>query len=414
MKKNLFITLLALVMSFSAVCKAENAESVTEAEVKAEAAEEQLENTEEISLEKVALNIHVGEAQNLIPKNMVFGIYTKDKQFWGAERIWVTDENKDHVLEFEVPEYENGDTLYMTVFSGAEGILVDDIEYKAEELIPIIPDEDQSVFAEAKPVSGSYVKAFANEWELYFENPAKLIDGVCMIPLNEYAKALWMSDNVAVEEESGRVEIYANKHTVVFYLDGFDAYVDGELTYLNTTPVRINGEIYVPFRSLIEALGGNIKAESIDGILNVTADFTYNGLNKSEEFVKGKQSKTDYLIWVSKSDFKVTLFKRVGGIWKEVDSFPCSIGAPSTPTVTGEFDYFSKESRWSYPTYYVGPIMRFYRGYALHSTLLRYNGADADARLGKKISHGCVRMAPKDINWLVETVPLYTKVYVTD
>jgi len=25
-----------------------------------------------------------------------------------------------------------------------------------------------------------------------------------------------------------------------------------------------------------------------------------------------------------------------------------------------------------------------------------------------------VRMAPKDINWLVETVPLYTKVYVTD
>ena len=58
--------------------------------------------------------------------------------------------------------------------------------------------------------------------------------------------------------------------------------------------------------------------------------------------------------------------------------------------------------------------MRFYRGYALHSTLLRYDGSDADARLGKKISHGCVRLAPESINWMVDNVPLYTKIYVTN
>jgi len=30
------------------------------------------------------------------------------------------------------------------------------------------------------------------------------------------------------------------------------------------------------------------------------------------------------------------------------------------------------------------------------------------------ISHGCVRLKPDDINWLVETIPIDTKVYVTE
>ena len=58
--------------------------------------------------------------------------------------------------------------------------------------------------------------------------------------------------------------------------------------------------------------------------------------------------------------------------------------------------------------------MRFYRGYALHSTLVNDDGTDRDARVGKMISHGCVRLRPDDIKWLSETIPLDTKVYVTE
>ena len=57
--------------------------------------------------------------------------------------------------------------------------------------------------------------------------------------------------------------------------------------------------------------------------------------------------------------------------------------------------------------------MRFYKGYALHSTLIRYNGTPYDNRVGVKISHGCVRIRPEGINWLVQNIPLYSRVLVT-
>ena len=124
-------------------------------------------------------------------------------------------------------------------------------------------------------------------------------------------------------------------------------------------------------------------------------------------------SRTDYLIWISKKDYKVTLFKGEKGHWRYVWSATCAIGAPSTPTVEGSFEYIDTQSRWQYPGYYCGPIMRFYRGYALHSTLIYNNGTPMDNRVGVKISHGCIRLRPDDINWLYKTTPMYTRIYVT-
>ena len=129
----------------------------------------------------------------------------------------------------------------------------------------------------------------------------------------------------------------------------------------------------------------------------------------------GVSSATNYLVWVSKKDYKVTVFLGSKGNWQYVKSFDCAIGAPSTPTITGQFEYYMYQPRWSYDTYYVGPVMRFARGgYAIHSTLLRYNGSSADGRLRMKISHGCVRVAPENIKWLVDYIPLHTRVYITE
>ena len=57
--------------------------------------------------------------------------------------------------------------------------------------------------------------------------------------------------------------------------------------------------------------------------------------------------------------------------------------------------------------------MRFYNGYALHSTLYNYNGTLYDNRVGMKLSHGCIRLHPEDINYLVATVPFKTKIVIT-
>lgn len=137
---------------------------------------------------------------------------------------------------------------------------------------------------------------------------------------------------------------------------------------------------------------------------------------KAEDIVNSNHiwSDTDYLIWVSKSNYMVSVFLREAGSWKCIKYFKCSIGAPGTPTITGQYRYYQYQTRWQYDGYYVGPIMRFYGGYAIHSTLINNNGTDRDARVGKMISHGCVRVRPENIKWLTYYVPLGTKIYVTN
>lgn len=138
--------------------------------------------------------------------------------------------------------------------------------------------------------------------------------------------------------------------------------------------------------------------------------------NSAEKFVNSRKikSKTDYLVWVSKKNFTVSVFLKRDYGWDCIRQIKCSIGAPNTPTVTGEFTYHQYQSRWQYDGYYVGPIMRFYRGYAIHSTLVNNDGTNRDARVGQMISHGCVRVLPKDIKWLTDYVPIGTKIYVTN
>lgn len=136
----------------------------------------------------------------------------------------------------------------------------------------------------------------------------------------------------------------------------------------------------------------------------------------AENVVNGNKiwSDTDYLIWVSKSNYMVSVFLRDSGSWKCIKYFKCSIGAPSTPTITGQFRYYQYQTKWQYNGYYVGPIMRFYGGYAIHSTLINNNGTDRDGRVGKMISHGCVRVRPENINWLTYYIPIGTKIYITN
>lgn len=125
-------------------------------------------------------------------------------------------------------------------------------------------------------------------------------------------------------------------------------------------------------------------------------------------------SNTPYLIWVSKSNYTVNVFYRENGRWNLVNEFPCSIGAPKTPTITGQYVYHQYQPKWYYDGYYVGPVMRFHNGYALHSTLIYNNGKPKDPRIGKRISLGCVRMTPEDITYLSEIIPLETKIYITE
>ncbi len=126
----------------------------------------------------------------------------------------------------------------------------------------------------------------------------------------------------------------------------------------------------------------------------------------------GYKSNTPYLVWVHLEAQRVNVFLKKNGRWCIEQVFPCASGKNITPTITGEFTYSAYQNRWTYENYYVGPIMVFSGNYALHSVLMRYDGTIYNGTVGKPASNGCVRLLPNDIRWLVDYVPMGTKVVV--
>jgi hypothetical protein len=126
----------------------------------------------------------------------------------------------------------------------------------------------------------------------------------------------------------------------------------------------------------------------------------------------GYKSNSKYLIWISLKFQQVNAFMGEKGSWKLVRSGPCASGKNITPTISGVFKYFEYESRWNFGQYYVGPVMLFNGGAALHSRTYKPDGSLLDPTLGRPASHGCVRLKQEDIDWLAHYIPLGTTVVV--
>lgn len=226
-----------------------------------------------------------------------------------------------------------------------------------------------------------------------------------------------LTENKDSEKAGFTLSTYTKGYEMKFYMNDIYAVIGGKGLNLDIPVFEMGGMPYVPLSRVAEYFACDYKVVSDDAYTrNISLDMSYY----SEPYVKAKfvnekgiSSRTDYLIWISKSGYSVNVFKGSKGKWKWIKSMTCAIGAPSTPTIEGSFEYMDKQSRWQYPGYYCGPIMRFYRGYAIHSTLLYNNGTPMDNRVGVKISHGCIRLRPADINWLFGITPMYTRIYVT-
>lgn len=226
----------------------------------------------------------------------------------------------------------------------------------------------------------------------------------------------WLGNRYAEIGGTGRLTF--TFHVPVYEIGAkFKLVATTGISYLNycDTDYALNQEFIVETYAYRDENGQLVISD--EAYIAACPLFSIDSWAKSaEDVVNGNRiwSDTDYLVWVSKSNFTVSVFLRDNGAWRCIKYFPCSIGAPNTPTVTGQFRYYQYQTRWQYSGYYVGPIMRFYGGYAIHSTLLNNNGTDRDGRTGKMISHGCVRVRPENMNWLTYYVPLGTKIYVTN
>lgn len=130
---------------------------------------------------------------------------------------------------------------------------------------------------------------------------------------------------------------------------------------------------------------------------------------------KGYSSKTQYLIWVSRSAQMVNVFEGSKWNWKLIHEFQCATGKASSPTPIGVTEVTYKQTGWFTSSYTCRPVVRFYpgTGYAFHSRLY-YPGSSKlkDPSIGFPVSAGCVRMLDEGIYWLYDNIPSGTTVVI--
>ena len=123
-------------------------------------------------------------------------------------------------------------------------------------------------------------------------------------------------------------------------------------------------------------------------------------------------SSTNWLALVDTTQNKVAIFSGSRGNWTLQKYWSCASGAPSSPTVTGEFTVGSRGYSFGsgYTCYY---WTQFYGPYLFHSVL--YNEGTfviQDGRVGQNLSHGCVRLKIENAKWIYDNIPSGTKVVV--
>lgn len=349
-----------------------------------------------------------------VPKAQTLIFDLKDggtEEILGSKTVELGNEREPLIeLEFNVPSFRAGKSFIFHMSRGEA-----EIEYNGVRGAYFVLSADGSDEAEYEMTLFPASERFVN----------LSLGGIARadVPLYPYAEGILIPASAlsalgisAGRADDGAIYLTAGDRGLVLYPGQLCAYANGEAFNLALAPAVIDGADYVPVADTAAVFGCQISYSDDNRTLNLSLGRTPYSLTPEEERINasGVGSDTEYLIWISKSEYMVRVFRGSAGNWFMIRSFPCAIGAPGTPTVEGVFKYYQKQDRWTYNSYWCGPIMRFREGgYAMHSTLRRYDGSDYDGRVGMKISHGCVRIRPENIEWLAATMPLYTTVYIT-
>lgn len=361
---------------------------------------------------------------SVVDSTAVFELYDAEDNFLSSAQAWIGGETQSIYLHYSVPQYKLGTDFKLKLVSGLRSA-----KYYSDMIEPggmftlhtyYIENEDGTIFdgnnfsLEGCPEYDKGICVYYNGRLVNFYARPRMIDGVAMANVEELAAAMRVKSQYYPEYNSVRTSIGSQE--TLFNIGTTYTTVFGNDTYISHAPVMIDDVVFVPIRDMSEAYGCTVDVLDFDDHLDIIlgdAQVVTEFLNQSPVNRNGIYSRTPYLVWVDKADYAVRVYYGSQYNWELVYECPCGIGAWSTPTVEGQFEYQYRVSSWDYNSYYVGPVLVFYRGYALHSTLLNYGGGEYDGTVRAHISHGCIRMHPQDINWIADTIPVGTKIYIT-
>ncbi len=93
------------------------------------------------------------------------------------------------------------------------------------------------------------------------------------------------------------------------------------------------------------------------------------------------------------------------GQWDKIYGWTCDIGKPSTPTITGTFNVSGRKPYFGTDNYRVKYATRIQGGYYYHTVLFNAEGTKiTDDRLGLAITHGCIRLAVRNAQWIYDNI----------
>ncbi len=427
MKKVLLAMLIAAMMS-NGVVFAEN-DLAVDTEIQAEQALEEApagEETAEVqATQTLSISISMVPRTKVVDSVAVIELYTKNGEKIGTSEEWIGGITESLELKFDVPSLAAGDTYILKLKSGLTYLKYYDKMYGVDEGIELtaygyLNEAGEALVAnsfalDACPLFEHAIVMYVrgNQLELYPD--ARLLNNTAMVPLMPVAEAMGL--DVRYDEAYNSVVCEIGDKQAIFNVGTAYATIFGQDTFLPVNCEVIDDTIYLPVRPLAESFGCEVETfdfgDHIDvclGESSVVAEY----MSQFPVNQWGLSSRTKYLVWIDKSDYAVRVYTGSKGNWRQIKHFTCAIGAPGSPTPTGSYEYQYRMTQWDYPGYYVGPCLVFYGNYAMHSTLLRYDGTPYDNRVGVMISHGCVRLRKPDIDWLSANLPTGSRVYITE
>ena len=130
----------------------------------------------------------------------------------------------------------------------------------------------------------------------------------------------------------------------------------------------------------------------------------YSDKKKLEEIAKKSKSKED-----KESDLRNKLTyifeKNENGMWNLLYKWSCTVGKPSTPTITGTFYINGRKPYFGSDIYRVKYATRIKGSYYYHSILFNPQGTEIiNDTLGVAISHGCIRLAVENAQWIYDNI----------
>lgn len=378
----------------------------------------------ELISDAIGIDINIAPHQWVVDSIARFNLFDKDGNLVGTSEEWVGGDTDSIRLQFSVPQYVVGDTFTLGMVEGFKSLkYYDDIITPGGSFILgtyAMEDANGEIihgnnFAmDADPNFRTAVNVYYDNKQIPLWPMGQIVDGVSMVSAYDIGKATGMKVKYHADYNSLTMSIGSQQ--LIFNLGSTYATLFGNDTFISHAPIWAGDAILVPVRDTLTALGCTIDLWQSDDHIDVIANRSpviTEYRNRERVNREGITSRTNFLVWVSKSDYQVKLYQGTRYNWECILTAPCAIGAPDSPTIEGQFEYQYNGGVWSYPDFYVSPTLVFHGGYALHSTLKAWNGGMYDDSVGVKISHGCVRLHPKDIDFIHRTIPIGTRIYVT-